>query len=122
MPLVRRKWVERADLRANPEMLFVFGDNLARTGYGGQARDMRGEPNAVGLPTKRSPHVYLSDEDLDEVDHVTTADRARLIEWISKGGTVVWPADGIGTGLARLREAAPKIADLYDRLLTALEI
>jgi len=122
MPLERRKFITRDMLRAEPNVLFVFGDNLARWGRGGQAAEMRGEPNAVGLPTKRSPHLYLTDTDLREVMLDSLAERDRLIQHICDGGTVVWPADGIGTGLARLCECAPAIADFYNRLLMALEV
>ena len=47
--------ITRADLRANPDTLYVFGDNMRRRGMGGQAAEMRGEPNAVGIPTKWRP-------------------------------------------------------------------
>lgn len=39
-----RDHITRAMLRAEPEKLFVFGDNFVRTGFGGQAKEMRGEP------------------------------------------------------------------------------
>jgi hypothetical protein len=41
----------RATARRYTDALFAFGDNLARTGRGGQAAALRGEPNAVGIPT-----------------------------------------------------------------------
>lgn len=47
--------VTRADVRANPDKIFIFGDNLAGRGFGGQAKEMRGEENAVGVPTKKLP-------------------------------------------------------------------
>jgi hypothetical protein len=121
MPLIRRKFITRQHLRANRDILFVFGDNLARKGYAGQADEMRGEPNAVGLPTKRNPWHYLRDFELEEIIENTEPERNKLIQHLATGGTVVWPADGIGTGLARLREHAPKIADYYDEFLKSLE-
>ena len=49
------------DARRHRDRLFVFGDNDARRGLAGQAA-IRGEPNAIGLATKRSPshvaHAY----------------------------------------------------------------
>jgi hypothetical protein len=49
------------DARRNRDCLFVFGDNDARQGFAGQAV-IRGEPNAIGLTTKRIPshvaHAY----------------------------------------------------------------
>jgi hypothetical protein len=50
-----RERITRADLRADKEKIFLFGDNLAERGLGGQAREMRGEENAIGIPTKKAP-------------------------------------------------------------------
>lgn len=121
MPLLRPKHINRQHLRAKPDHLFVFSDNLARQGLAGQARAMRGEPNAIGLPTKASPYEYLKDSDLSLIISATALDRQRIISHISSGGTVVWPADGIGTGLAQLRSNAPSIANFYDLFLIQVE-
>ena len=51
----RMRNISRAYVRANRDKLFLFGDNLERRGFGGQAAAMRGEPNAVGIPTKKKP-------------------------------------------------------------------
>ena len=42
-------------LRKNPNIIFVFGDNLVRRGKGGAAR-LRDEPNAYGFLTKKYPN------------------------------------------------------------------
>jgi hypothetical protein len=52
MPIIYQKFIRRQDLRNNRDKFYVFGDNMQRIGYGGQARDMRGEPNAIGAVTK----------------------------------------------------------------------
>lgn len=120
MPLVHQKLIRRADLRANPESLYVFGDNLERWGLGGQAYAMRGESNAVGIPTKRSPAVFLTDDDYDAVLPIWTAD-FNLLAWALKAGrTVVWPADGIGTGLAALPDRAPNLWKLLEQFKQTL--
>lgn len=53
-------------LRANPEKVFTFGDNMKAFGKGGQAI-IRDEPNAFGIPTKRYPSkdnwAYFSDKE-----------------------------------------------------------
>lgn len=121
MPLECRKWITRAMLRAEPGVLFVFGDNLERWGRGGQAAEMRGEPNAVGLPTKVSPKQYLTDGDLRAVKMEAQSDIDRLAAQLRSGGRVIWPADGIGTGLAGLSTHAPLVARFYDDLLLNLE-
>ena len=57
------------DLRAEPDKIFLFGDNLKQAGYGGQAKEMRGEENAVGIPSKKapsnSPTSFFTDKEFD---------------------------------------------------------
>lgn len=108
-------------LRDNPGTLFVFGDNMERVGLGGQAKEMRGEPNAVGIPTKwgpsTKPGAYFKDADFPHVQDEIDKGFDRLVRHVNNGGTVVWPEDGIGTGLADLPRKAPKIyAYLQSRL------
>ena len=112
MTLRYEKRIIRAMLRAEPATLFVFGDNLTGRGLGGQAREMRGEPNAVGIPTKRAPHMgedaFFTDAHfLDFADAITSPFR-RAADCIRSGGEVVWPEAGIGTGLADLERRAPR--------------
>jgi hypothetical protein len=100
-------------LRQAPGTLFVFGDNLQRTGFGGQAAEMRGEPNAVGIPTKIRPQntegSFFSDADYGKVIPIIDAAFSTLEQHLERGGDVVFPADGIGTGRARLASMAPRI-------------
>ena len=116
--------ITRGMLRLAPEILFVFGDNLAGTGLGGQAQAMRGEPNAVGLPTKRrparDPGAYFTDRDLLEVQRAAAPAIARLRRHLASGGSVVWPSAGIGTGRAELPKRAPAIARFYEEVLADL--
>lgn len=107
------KFITRDMLRSQTDTLFVFGDNMARVGLGGQAREMRGEPNAVGIPTKWSPgnleKDFFSDEDYDQICKELTKDLHKLMAHALRHGKIVWPADDIGTGLAELPTRAPKI-------------
>lgn len=120
MPLRYEAWITRDMLRAEPYTYWVFGDNLARSGLGGQAKEMRGEPNAIGIPTKRCPSMqpgsFLSDNDYGEWLMATSADIQRLKEHIEVGGTIAWPKDGIGTGLAQLPQRAPKIFEFIQKI------
>ena len=50
-----RELVRREDLSAEPDKIFLFGDNLKQSGFGGQAKEMRGAANARGIPTKKEP-------------------------------------------------------------------
>lgn len=110
----------RSSLKANPQHLFVFGDNYVKRGLGGQAKECRGEPNAVGIPTKWAPAMkesaFFKDTDFDRVKGQIDEGYDRLEEHLRKGGMIIWPADGIGTYLARLEEKAPSIYQyLLDR-------
>lgn len=113
MPLRLVKVYTRDMARAAPNVLFVFGDNMRREGYGGQARELRGEPNAVGIPTKwkprRVPDAYFTDKDLSTVKEAIDVAFDRLERHLREGGDVVWPVDGVGSGLAMLPERAPAI-------------
>lgn len=112
--VIRLKCITRSVIRANPSILFAFGDNLARTGFGGQAAECRGEPNAVGIPTKRYPSMlptaFFTDDDWPIVKPTFTTAFARLEAHLLAGKSIVWPTDGIGTGRARLAASAPRIA------------
>lgn len=119
MPIiVQSAWFTRQQLRSAPSDLFAWGDNLARTGgahnpRSGQAFACRGEPNAIGIPTKKRPSMedsaFFGDDDFDRVKPEIDAAFARLSEHIAAGGTVIWPADGIGTGRAELARRAPRM-------------
>ena len=119
MPVVRQKMIYRADLRGNPNVLYVFGDNEARAGLGGQAAEMRNEPNAVGVRTKRTPGTgpgdYWSDDKFEKYAHFIEVDFAPVIDHLKRGGVVVIPLDGLGTGLSELSRRAPRVADFLDR-------
>ena len=107
MPLHFQKWITRDDLRANPAALYVFGDNEERCGLGGQAKEMRGEPNAVGVATLKAPGRYWRADDTDRQCAVIDADMAPIFAALRQGRTVVLPIDGVGTGLADLERRAP---------------
>jgi hypothetical protein len=125
MPINLAKRYARQDLRRNPSWLFVFGDNLARSGLGGQAKECRGESNAVGIPTKRLPtmadQAFLSDADLAQVKPLIDEAFLRLVAHLKAGGVVILPQDGVGTGLARLEEKAPRIWRYLERCFARLQ-
>ena len=91
-------------LYENQEKIFVFGDNMARKGKGGQAV-IRDCPNAFGIATKRYPSMnedaFFSDQP-DEFD-VVMNDLRQLYK-LSKSHTIVFPVGGIGTGLAQMEK------------------
>lgn len=103
--------IYRADLTANPTVTYVFGDNMARVGFGGQAAEMRGEPNAFGIPTCRAPGIKYR----PVMDQVACLVQWRMdcfhLEHKIHHGIVVFPSDGIGTGLARMPFNLKRVLD-----------
>jgi len=106
--VIHKKFITRDDLKRNRDKIFLFGDNLQETGYSGQAKEMRGEPNSIGIPTKKSPDMneesFFTDNEFE--DNKRTIDEAFVK--IPKGKTIVVPSSGLGTGLAQLNKRAPK--------------
>lgn len=122
MPLLFQKRIYRDDLRANPDVLYVFGDNEARVGMGGQAGEMRGEPNAVGVPTLAAPGQPWREDDADRQCKVIDKNLAPVIKALTQGKTVVFPLDGIGTGIAELERRAPSTFAYLCRAVDDLKI
>ena len=121
MKVERHPWITRAMARAAPPgTVFLFGDNLTQRGFGGQARALRGEPNAIGIPTKRAPGMlpgdFFTDAEYESNCRAIDAAFAR----IPIDATVVIPEKGIGTGLAQLSWRAPRTAVYLDNRLRAL--
>lgn len=108
--------IYRIDLRANPDVLYVFGDNVDRVGLGGQAGEMRGEPNAVGVATKWSPFMnesaFFNDVDYDGIAKIIDSDFEPLFKAALNGKTIILPADGLGTGLSEMPTRCPKLYQL----------
>ena len=125
MPIVKVHRYVRADAQSNPKALFIFGDNDLREGYGGQAGEMRGEVRAGGVRTKWTPggarEDYFSDREYERCTSMIQQDLEPVREHLEKGGVVVVPADGVGTGLSRLPEKAPRIQAFIDEQLLELE-
>ena len=115
MPVLFMSSITRDFVRSHQTWLFVFGDNLEKKGLGGQAREMRGEPNAIGIATKRSPSMnsdaFFSDSDIHNVIVMgAIKDSFRILEsHLLSGGVVVIPKNGVGGGLANLPVNAPLI-------------
>lgn len=125
MPIiVQSAWYTRDQLQRQPDDLFAWGDNLARVGgrnnpRSGQAYACRDEPNAVGIPTKLRPSMdadaFFTDRDYDRAQIAMDEGFIRMANHLAAGGTVIWPADGIGSGRAKLAETAPRIWAYLER-------
>ena len=102
-----KKRIYVKDLKENPDKVYLFGDNLLGKGKKGQAI-IRDEANAFGISTKKKPSTtddsYFTDDEYDSnVKAIKDA-----FDKIPKDKDIVVPMDGLGTGLAKLKEKAPK--------------
>ena len=93
------------------DMFFVFGDNEARTGTGGQAV-IRFEKNSIGVRTKKSPcielHCYWSDSNFEGNCKMIDEDIEKINKIRNIGIPVVFSSKGYGTGFAELHIRSPK--------------
>lgn len=121
----RIKFITREYVRENRDKLFLFGDNLERRGFGGQAAAMRGEPNAVGIPTKKSPSyrddAFFSDEEFEQNKASIDAAFAEIMNAVTDSiRVIVIPSDGLGTGRAQLDRRAPRTFAYLQKRITDL--
>lgn len=123
--IIYQKMIYREDCKRNPSVLYLFGDNERRAGMGGQAAEMRGEPNAVGVRTKRAPgresEDFWTDKTLDRNCGMIEEDLSRVKSHLRRGGTVIIPTDGIGTNRADMERRCPKTFHVLRQMLTSLE-
>ncbi len=118
-------WLSSKLCEDNPELTFIFGDNLLRIGMGGQAI-IRNQPNAMGIATKRKPAMTprsFFDEDSDDDLDAVLKDIGAVWHLLKQGKTVVIPVteDGdvsLGLERAKLPEKAPSI---YRAITTHVE-
>lgn len=125
MPIRREHQITRQMLRDEPDTLWVSGDTLIGKSLGGQASEMRGEPNAVSIAAKplpaMDPAAYFTDADIETFRRAAEPPCRRLASHLRSGGIVVWPAAGIGTGLADLERRSPRIWASLERTRESLE-
>lgn len=122
MPILFQHRIYREDLRNNPKIFYVFGDNVVRQGLGGQAGEMRGEPNALGVATKWEPSMnfdaFFSDDDYSRIIKIINRDLDEIEHHLDNfKNFVVFPSDGLGTGLSQLAIRAPKVNAYLERRL-----
>ncbi len=109
------------NVKERHDYIFIFGDNDIENGTGGQAT-IRGQPNAMGIPTTKTPDVHYTDaEYLDNVKKIKAS--ICKIKCVLKSGEfnkVVFSSGGLGTDIAQLKEHAPftfaKLNQLVDEL------
>lgn len=111
MPVEKAKLFSPDVCKAFPNKIFVFGDNDKRKGKGGQAI-IRDEPNAFGIATKKAPYVsdwaFYNDTYIYKYLEEWSKDFVVLRAHHISGHIIVFPEDGLGTGLAMLPTKAPR--------------
>jgi hypothetical protein len=119
------KIIKRDEIKKNPSTLYVFGDNDQRKGLGGQAKEMRGEPNSMGISTKKAPNMdetaFKSDAEFDENARIITEDVDAIIAAWDTGSYAKVLVPPIGVGLAKLAEKAPRTWEYLNAELTRLQ-
>jgi hypothetical protein len=107
----------------NSDAIWVFGDNLQRKGYGGQAAVCRGLPNTIGICTKTRPDnkqsAFAHDGRFLAWAEVIKHDIDKVENKILQGKKV-YIINGIGMGRARMPETAPKIFEYLTKKLNHL--
>jgi hypothetical protein len=126
MPLIiQKEWWTEDQIKNNPDHIFVFGDNEARVGRGGQAKYLRDYSNKIGIRTKRAPthnpEDYWTDETFTSNIDMILEDFVQVEKALSEGKTVIFPEDGFGTGLAKLSINAPKTLNYINHVIETLK-
>jgi len=121
MKIIYRFYITRQYVRDHPEFLFVFGDNDERKGFGGLAKEVRGEPNSIGIRVKKYPSLYdnsfYKDSNFSEQSLKILCDIEQVKERSKNYNAIVFPSNGIGTGLADLKNKSPKTWVYLNKLL-----
>ena len=91
--ILRLTWTTRDDLRANRDIVFVYGDNVTREGQRGLARQMRGEPNAHPISISWTPFEPFTHASAQEAMEHITKDLEALQARATK--LIVWPLGGL---------------------------
>ena len=109
---IQDEWYSLKQCSENRNKLFVFGDNTIGIGEAGQA-SIRTAENSIGLATKilpsNSPDAYFQDNEKCQQIVMDELDKIILICESGKYDTIVFPSDGLGTGLSMMPKKAPEL-------------
>lgn len=126
MRIIYQSWIKREDLQANHDIAYLFGDNVLQYGMGGQAKEMRGERNAFGIPTKWEPtnrdEAFFTDDQFYTImPHIVKAFREAIDFAGNNGHIIIIPRDGLGTGLAELPTRAPNVYEYIQNWIDGIK-
>lgn len=114
----RQTWITRADLQANRDFIYVYGDNVKRDGRRGLAREMRGEPNAHAISVSWGPFDPFLPDTLAEAKREIENDLMALAE--KSAACVIWPMAGIVPEFLTMPDDAHQFLRLRARQLLGL--
>ncbi len=116
---IQDKWYNVEDC-ANTKALYVFGDNTKRIGKGSQAQ-IRELNNSFGIATKNLPSMsnesFFNDSFEDIIFLVNDIKTLYQFAKFRPDLTIVFPRDGLGTGLSQLPTRAPLCNNILQSLL-----
>lgn len=116
---VHKGFFSREGVAKDQDRNYLFGDNLIGQGMGGQAI-IRGLSNAYGIPTKKYPSMtedsFFTDDEYEE----NVASIIEAFQKVPRDKPIVVSENGLGTGLAKLQEKAPRTARFLDDFLSKL--
>jgi hypothetical protein len=114
MILIQDEWFSVKQCLENPRNLYIFGDNTLRYGKGGQAQ-IRDCENSFGICTKWKPSMTDDSffQDTIECLEIVEKDIVDLLHIKDNYKNIIFPADGLGSGLSDMPNRCPL---LYKRM------
>ena len=120
---IQKEWYSVEQCKANPRKLYVFGDNVFRKGNRGQAV-IRNCTNSIGVATKILPSTTEESYFTGIYDEyqIVANDLSAIINEYFTGNydMIVFPADGLGTGLSELQTRAPELLEWMNFLISTI--
>ena len=108
---VTTSYYTRETVTQTPNVLYVYGDNTWRRGTGGQAV-IRGLPNTFGIATKMKPSQeedsYFKDDETSLKYILNDIHKLDIICKSNNYDVVMFPSNGLGTGLSAMPEKCPE--------------
>lgn len=105
----------RDEVARDVDSVYVFGDNFQDSANcyvpSSTQAVIRCLPNSLGIPTKHdrywNEYSFIGVDDFLMFQRMLEIRIEQIKQHLEQGKTIVFPADGIGTGKAMLKEKAP---------------
>lgn len=117
--IIQQTWITREDLRANPDIIYVYGDNAAREGQRGLARQMRHEPNAHAVSISWGPFESFSLLTFEAAAEKIEGDLLALLH--RQPRLVVWPLAGLVPDFQSMPEEIKRVLRQKTQLHLGIE-